>query len=71
MKRTFGYNVLGCPHCGGRLRLVALIEEAAVIGRILAHLGLPTDLPAAGPARAPFLFVAAGEARADEYESAP
>jgi len=38
MERTFGLDVLACPRCGGRLRLIALIEEAAVIGRILRHL---------------------------------
>ena len=42
-----------CPHCGGRLRLVALIDQAAVIQRILRHLGLPTDVPQPRPARAP------------------
>jgi uncharacterized protein YbaR (Trm112 family) len=30
MKRTFGFDVLACPECGGRLRLVALIDEGAV-----------------------------------------
>jgi hypothetical protein len=39
--------------CGGRLRLIALIEEAAVIDRILRHLGLPTAIPPPRPARAP------------------
>ena len=53
MRRTFGLDVLACPRCGGRLRLVALIEEAAVIDRILRHLGLPITLPAPLPARAP------------------
>jgi hypothetical protein len=53
MARTFGFDVLGCPRCGGRVRLVALIEEAAVIGRILRHLGLPTEVPSPRPARAP------------------
>jgi hypothetical protein len=71
MRRTFGFDVLACPRCGGRLRLIALIEEAAVIGRILRHLGLPTDLPMARPARAPPLFAAEGNAQADDYESAP
>jgi hypothetical protein len=28
MRRTFGLDVLACPRCGGRLRLVALIEQA-------------------------------------------
>jgi hypothetical protein len=71
MRRTFGVDVLACPRCDGRLRPIALIEEAAVIGRILRHLGLPTDLPVARPARAPPLLAAAGEAQADEYEPAP
>ena len=53
MARTFGLDVLACPRCGGRLRLIALIEEAAVIQRILRHLGVPTEIPAARPARAP------------------
>ena len=33
--------------------MIALIEEAAVIDRILRHLGLPTETPAPRPARAP------------------
>jgi hypothetical protein len=53
MQRTFGFDVLACPRCGGRMRLIALIEEAAVIGRILRHLGLPCEIPAPCPARAP------------------
>jgi hypothetical protein len=53
MQRTFGFDVLACPRCGGRLRLIALIEEAAVIDRILRHLGVPTEIPAPRPARAP------------------
>jgi hypothetical protein len=53
MRRTFGFDVLACPRCGGRLRLIALIEDAAVIDRILRHLGLPTETPVPRPARAP------------------
>jgi hypothetical protein len=41
-----------------------LIEEAAVIGRILRHLGVHTDLPMPVPARAPPLFAAEGNAQA-------
>jgi hypothetical protein len=57
MARTFGIDVLACPRCGGRLRLIALIEEAAVIDRILWHLGLPSERPAPRAARAPPLPV--------------
>jgi hypothetical protein len=57
MARTFGLDVLACPRCGGRLRLIALIDEAAVIERILTHLGVPPEIPAPRPARAPPLRV--------------
>jgi hypothetical protein len=53
MRRTFGVDVLACPRCGGRLRLVAVIEQASVVQRILRHLGLPTEVPEPRPARAP------------------
>lgn len=53
MRRSFGFDVLACPRCGDRFRLVALIEQQSVIERILRHLGLPTDVPAARPSRAP------------------
>ena len=53
MARTFGYDVLACPRCGGRFRLIALIEQAAVIQRMLRHLGLPTEIPDPRPVRAP------------------
>jgi hypothetical protein len=53
MRRTFAFDVLACPRCGGRLRLVALIEQAAVVQQILRHLGLPTEVPEPRPARAP------------------
>jgi hypothetical protein len=53
MARTFRFDVLTCPRCGGRLRLIALIEETTVIDRILRHLGVPAAIPAPRPARAP------------------
>jgi hypothetical protein len=53
MRRTFGLDVLACPGCGGRLRLMAVIAQASVVERILRHLGLPTDRPEPQPGRAP------------------
>ena len=41
MRRAFDLDVLCCPHCAGRMQLLATIEDPAVIQRILAHLGLP------------------------------
>ena len=53
MRRSLGFDVLACPRCGGRLRLIALIEDPAVVQRVLRHLGLPPEIPEARPARAP------------------
>ena len=53
IRRSFGFDVLECPRCGGRLQLIAVTEDAAVIERILRHPGLPTDIPEARPARPP------------------
>jgi len=50
MRRAFGIDMLACLRCGGRLRLLATVEDPAVVGEILAPLGLlhPADSP--GPA---------------------
>jgi hypothetical protein len=52
--------VLACPRCGGRLRLLAVIEDAAIIRRILQHLRLPNEIPPPRPARAPPATIPAG-----------
>ena len=57
MRRTFGVDVLACERCGGRFRLIALIQQAEVIRRILTHLGLPSEVPRPRPARSPPLAV--------------
>jgi Putative transposase len=38
MQRAFAIDVLACPSCGGRMRLIATIHGPAVIRRILEHL---------------------------------
>ena len=40
LKRVFDFDIERCPQCGGKLKLIAAIEEPAVIERILTHLGL-------------------------------
>jgi hypothetical protein len=55
-RRSFGIDSLARPRFGGRMALIAVIEDASVIGRILRHLGLPTALPTPRPSRAPPLF---------------
>ena len=53
MRRSMGLDVVTCPRCGGRLRLIAVIDDPVVVTRVLRHLGLPTEIPQARPARAP------------------
>jgi hypothetical protein len=50
MHRAFAIDVLECPHCGGRLRLIARLHDPAVIRKILAHLGMARSGPSPGPA---------------------
>ena len=66
MRRTFGFDVLACPRGGGCLRLIALIEQATVIQRILRHLGLPAEIPEPRPARAPPLPLGARARQVDD-----
>jgi len=53
MRRAFSLDVLACPRCGERMRLIATIEDPAVVRKILNHLGLSTEVPEAEPARPP------------------
>ena len=53
LRRIFLFDILACDHCGGRLRLVATIEDLPVVTRILQHLGLPCDPLSPVPARSP------------------
>jgi hypothetical protein len=50
MHRAFAIDVLACPRCGGRMRFIATIHDAAVIRRIRAHLGLSHSGQSPGPA---------------------
>jgi len=46
LHRVFAVDVLARPRCGGRMRILARIDDPRVVRRILAPLGL---LSAAGP----------------------
>ena len=50
LKRVFDIDIERCE-CGGKLKLIAVIEEAAVIEKILTHLGLSPQPPPRSPAR--------------------
>ncbi len=51
MHRVWGWDVLGCPRCEGRLQFIAVITQRAVIERILTHVGLSAARIVAAPAR--------------------
>ena len=51
MARIFAVDVLGCPRCGGRMRILAAIEDPSVARKILDCLGLPSRPPPVAPAR--------------------
>jgi hypothetical protein len=53
MQRSFGIDVTVCEKCQGHLKVIALIDQPAVIKRILSHLGLPAEVPKPKPARPP------------------
>jgi hypothetical protein len=38
LKRVFGIEIACCARCGGKLQVIASIEEPQVIAKILAHL---------------------------------
>jgi hypothetical protein len=59
LKRVFDIDLEHCPQCGGEFKIIAAIEEPALIVRILTHLGLPARAPPRSPARPLALFQAA------------
>jgi hypothetical protein len=53
LRRSFDVEVLACAHCGGRLRVLGEVTDAAAIRLVLESLGLPTAAPCAARARDP------------------
>ena len=43
MQRAFELDVLACPKCGGRLRLIATVEDPRQIREVLDALSLSTE----------------------------
>ena len=56
LKRVFGIDIETCAECGGDVKIIACIEDPAVIQKILAHLddrAGPADLSLLPECRAP------------------
>ena len=51
LARTFGLDVLACPKCGGRMRIVAAVMDPEQIARLCDHLGEPAQAPVVQPSR--------------------
>jgi hypothetical protein len=49
MRRAFDIDVLACPRCGGRLRLIATVEDPDAIRAILVALAESRDLAGRAP----------------------
>ena len=51
MRRVFAVDVLECPRCAGRMRILAAIHPPETAQAILACLGLPERAPPIAPPR--------------------
>ena len=51
MKRVFAIDVLECPRCRGRMRILAAIQPPDTTSAILACMGLPVRAPPLAPAQ--------------------
>lgn len=53
LARVFNIDIEKCSKCGGKVKIIAAIEDPQVIRKILDHKGLPTKPPSLHPARGP------------------
>jgi hypothetical protein len=53
LARTFAVDVLVCPTCQGRIKLLALVKSPESIARYLATVGEATEVPRRSPGRGP------------------
>ena len=51
MRRAFEIDVLACPRCGGRLRLIATVEDPRAIREVLDALAFSTEVVERAPPR--------------------
>jgi hypothetical protein len=53
MKRTWGLDVLSCPRCSRKMRVLSTITDPHVVRKILEHLGVRSEPLVKAPARDP------------------
>lgn len=59
---------LSCPICHGQMRIVAFINDAGTVNKILDHIGESTQPPRIAPARGPPLWEAPAAAEPAEND---
>jgi hypothetical protein len=65
LRRVFRVDVLACPRCGGRMRILAAIDQPEVIEKILASLRLPARAPPPAEEADSIEFVGPGSSSTD------
>ena len=50
LARVFDIDISKC-HCGGELKIISVIRDPLIIGKILSHIGLLARPPPISPAR--------------------
>jgi hypothetical protein len=53
LRHSFDVDVLECPTCHGRLRVLGEVTEPTMVRLVLECLGVPTEAPRAARARDP------------------
>jgi len=53
LRRSFEVDVLACPGCSGRLRVLGEVTDPPMVRLVLDSLGMPTDAPRVARARGP------------------
>jgi uncharacterized protein YbaR (Trm112 family) len=53
LARTFAVDVLACPNCQGRMKLLALVQDPKSIARYLAAAAEATEVKHRSPGRGP------------------
>ena len=51
IRRSLKLDVLACPKCGSRMKVIATITEPGLVRRMLRSMGLSAELPARAPPR--------------------
>ena len=59
LARIYEALPLSCPICHSQMRIIAFINDPGTVGKILDHIGEPTQPPRIAPARGPPLWAAA------------